>query len=250
MAGEILIVRDAAPDSAAYDTAVSRALLRRVSEGHLPETFRLNLTGRVVAFGKRDTLEPGYHDAAVAARHDGFEPVERLVGGRAAVFHEGTLAFSWSIPDTDPAPGIHARFRRLTALLVRGFARLGIEAAAGELPGEYCPGEYSIHAGGRKVVGVGQRLARHAAHVGGVIVVADARLVNRALVPVYRRLGLAFDPAVTGSLQDVAPGVTMQATADAVLAELAREATLVPWSLDAGTVSLARRLAPDHRAPV
>jgi lipoate-protein ligase A len=179
----------------------------------------------------------------------GFEAVERLAGGRAAVFHEGTLAFSWSSPVTDPRSGIHDRFRHLSELLVRSFARLGISATVGELPGEYCPGEYSIHVDGRKVMGVGQRLARHAAHIGGVIVVSDAKLVRDALVPVYSALNLDWNPATAGALQDADPSVTLQRVGNAILAELAEEADLTPGSLDPATLNLGRSLEQEHLSP-
>ncbi len=245
----VTVVQDAAPLSPGLDTALSRALLLRVSDGTLAETFRLHLPGRVMAFGKRDVISPGYAAAVEATRAMGFAAVERLAGGRAAVFHEGTLAFSWSIPTEDPRSGIHDRFRLLSDLLARAFQRLGVPAAVGELPGEYCPGEYSINAGGRKVMGVGQRLARNAAHLGGVIVVSDGRLVRDALIPVYDALDLEWDPSTAGSLQDVDPSITLQRTADAVLETLAGEAELVRGSLDPATVSLAESLEDEHLSP-
>jgi lipoate-protein ligase A len=245
----ISVIRDSHPHAPALDTALSRALLLRVSDGSLGETFRLHLPGRVMAFGKRDVIDPGYGAAVGAARAMGFEAVERLAGGRAAVFHEGTLAFSWSTPAEDPRRGVHERFRRLSGLLLNAFRRLGIPGAVGELPGEYCPGEYSIHAGGKKVMGVGQRLARHAAHVGGVIVVSDGNLVRHALLPVYAALGLEWDPATAGSLQDVDPSITLQGTADAILAELATDTTLVSSRLDPETLALGVQLAPEHHSP-
>src|SRR3546814_3395762 len=48
------------------------------------------------SFGRQDTITAGYRDAVRAARSMGYEVVERLAGGRAAVFTTGTLAFSRS----------------------------------------------------------------------------------------------------------------------------------------------------------
>jgi len=229
------------------DIAVSRALLRRASDGEIGETFRLNVPGRVMAFGKRDTLADGYPDAVAATQGMGFAPVVRLAGGRAAVFHEGTFAFSWSIPDPDPRTAIRARFGLLSELMVDAFVALGIEAAVGEIPGEYCPGGFSVHHAARiKLMGVGQRLARQAAHIGGVVVVTDSRLTRDALVPVYRALGLEWDPVTAGSLQDVAPAVTMQAAATAIETELGKRAVVEPAVLEGETIQLAERLAPEH----
>jgi octanoyl-[GcvH]:protein N-octanoyltransferase len=241
------IVRDAFTEDPALDTAVSRALLLRASDGEIPETFRLHVPGRVVAFGKRDTLEPGYPAAVAVTRQNGFAPIERLAGGRAAVFTRHTLAFAWTIPDPDPRRGIYDRFRRLSALMVGAFGRLGVASDVGEIPGEYCPGDYSVHHAGRiKLMGVGQRLARRAAHVGGVVVVDRSEDVRNILVDVYAALGLHWEPETAGALTDVHPGITLQAAADAVLEELAGHRTIVPDEISTATVDLAHRLADDH----
>ena len=70
----------------------------RVAAGELPETLRIARPGPIVAFGKRDVVTAGYPDAVRAARAGGFEAVEGLAGGRAAVFHEDTIAFAHADP--------------------------------------------------------------------------------------------------------------------------------------------------------
>lgn len=246
----IRFMTDGFPTDAGLDIALSRALLLRASAGEIPETFRLNLPGRIVAFGKRDTIAAGYPQAVAAARRAGFEAVERLAGGRAAVFHEGTLAFSWTIPDPDPRRDIHARFSALASLMLAAFSDLDIEAEIGEIPGEYCPGEYSISVGGTtKVMGVGQRLARNAAHIGGVVVVSGGALTRSVLEPVYRELDLSWRPPTAGALQDVAPAITLQLVTDAIVARLATARLVTPATLEPETLELARRLAPEHIAP-
>ena len=123
---------------------------------------------------------------------------------------------------------------------------LGIEAAMGEVPGEYCPGAYSVHARGRhKLMGVGQRLTRNAAHIGGVLVVDRADLVNLPLDPVYRHLGYEWDPAATGSLAAEAP-VTVAEAATALVSALAVRFRLREADVDQETLEHATRLAPDH----
>jgi lipoate-protein ligase A len=248
--GRTIRLIDAAYDRRpGLDTAIARATLIRGSDGEIGETFRLHVPGRMLAFGKQDVISDGYGDAVEAARVAGFTPVERLAGGRAAAFHEGTLAFSWMIPDEDPRRNIRARYEALSELMVRAFTKLGAPAAVGEVPGEYCPGRYSVHVNGRKVMGVGQRLARRATHVGGVITVTDTALLRRALVPVYAALGLVWDPGTAGALAESIPGLTMAETAEAVFAEVALLGRTVVTDHDPKTVALAESMASEHLSP-
>jgi len=143
------VILDSYPGDPALDTAVSRALLMRVAAGELPETLRLARPGPIVAFGKLDVVGPGYGEAVRAARAGGFEGIERLAGGRAAVFHEGTVSFSHAIPDSDPRSGVRPRFDAIAARVAGALRALGVDARVGEVPGEYCPGSHSVSAGGR-----------------------------------------------------------------------------------------------------
>ena len=247
MARTIRLIREGHPTAPGLDTAISRAMLTRASAGLLEESFRIYTPGRVVAFGKRDTLEPGYSRAVDAARAGGFVPIERLAGGRAAVFHEGTLAFGWTHPIADPRPGIPARFGEVSEMMVAAFARLGIDTKIGQLPGEYCPGKWSVHAGGRlKMMGVGQRLARHAAQTGGVVVVHGAQTVNAILTPVYAALGIEWRPAATGALEDIAPDITLGETATAIITEMETRFRVLEARLDPPTLAQARNDAAAH----
>jgi len=247
MSRRIALVTDSYPAVPGLDTTLARALLRAVAAGTRGETFRIYSPGRVLAFGKRDAITPGFADAADAARRLGYTPLVRLAGGRAAVFHENTLAFGWTLPIDDPREGIQQRFHDVAELMVRAFRRVGVAAAVGEIPGEYCPGRFSVHHDGmRKVMGVGQRLARSAAHVGGVIVVDDGHAINTVLAPVYGALGVAFDPAATGALRERNPAVTPTAVAEAIVAELAALATVDPATLPRALLSDGRALLADH----
>lgn len=143
----------------ALDTAYSRALLRRVGAAETPETFRMYVPGRVVAFGRQDT----------------------------------------------------------------------------------------VGVGGRKVMGVGQRLSRVAAHVGGVVVVDQPYLVNEPLVPIYEALGYEWDPRATASLPDTAP-VSVAQAAQAIIDALSDVFDLVGAKPDPITERMARSLRDDHVA--
>jgi len=235
------------PGRPAYETALSAALLRRVAAGARPETFRLHRTDAVLAFSALDRHRPGFPRAVAAARAAGFAPVLRLAGGRAALFHPGTLAFAWSVPVPDMRRGLHARYEAMAGILTGALRRMGVDARVGAVPREYCPGDHSVNARGRrKLCGVGQRVVRGAAHVGGVVVVDGSDRVRAVLEPVYHALDLDFDPATAGSVADEVGPVTCDDVAAALRAELAARFDLVPGEPDAGTRALAEQLEPAH----
>jgi octanoyl-[GcvH]:protein N-octanoyltransferase len=240
----VQLVRQAFPQRPAYDTAVSHAILERVASRELPETFRLARPGAMVAFGKQDVNSPGYTDAVTAAYAGGFEAVQRLAGGRAAVFHENTIAFAWAGRAQDTWSGTHDRFRTIAGIVERALQRLGVDARTGEIPREYCPGEYSINARGEtKLVGIGQRLIKGAWHIGGVIVVAEAERVRDILIPVYEALKLDWDPATAGAVADEVPGIGWEDVAQTLLEELPDHEFA---DIDSTTLSLAQGLEPEH----
>ncbi|HVR33186.1 MAG TPA: lipoate--protein ligase family protein [Acidimicrobiia bacterium] len=246
----IRLVNDFHPEAPGLDTAVSHALLRAVAAGRISETFRIHPTTRVLAFGGQDRSAPGYAAAVRAARDRGYLPLVRLAGGRAAVFHEGTLAFSWAIPGPEPRAAVTERFETISALLAGAFTDLGVDARVGEVPGEYCPGSYSVSIGGiAKVMGVGQRLVGGAAHVGGVIVVDGGRRIAEVLGPVYAALGLSWDPRTSGDLADVNEEISLNAVTDAVIARLSTHDTIEPSWLPGWLVDEGRQLVAEHVAP-
>lgn len=247
MSRTIRLITDGFAHDPALDTAVSRAVLLGVDDGSEPETLRIHRPGDVVAFGRQDATSPGYHSAVEAAQTAGFTPIERLAGGRAAVFHAETIAFSWAIPEASPKDGITERFVMLGEIVVSALRTLGVDAGIGEVPGEYCPGTYSVHARGeRKLVGTGQRLTRRAAHVGGVVVVGGREVVNRVLTPVYRELGLGWQPAATGDIVSEQPDTTWDTVRRSIIDAFRARFELVEQPLPAHTLRRARELAPEH----
>jgi octanoyl-[GcvH]:protein N-octanoyltransferase len=234
----------------ALDAAVSRALMLQVAAGELPDTLRISRPKPAVAFGKRDVVSDGYAAAVGATRTEGFEAIERLAGGRAAVFHEQTLHFGHAVRDAEPRLRVTRRFEETAALVAKAFARLGVDARVGEIEGEYCPGEHSVNARGeKKLMGLGQRVIKGGAYVGGVVVVAGADRVRDVLVRVYDALELDWRPETTGSLVDEAPGITWEDARAALEVEYNGLYGLEPVELDAETLALARRLAPEHLSP-
>lgn len=229
------------------DTAVSRALLVRVSGGETAESLRIYRPGRAVVFGRLDKITPGFGEAVRAARGLGFEAVLRLVGGRAAVFDDGTIAFAHAVRDSDPTSRTEARFEATAELLTSALRRLGVDARVGEIEGEYCPGAYSINAGGRKkLVGIGQRIVSGGAHVGGVIVVGGVDRIRAALESVYSALGLEWNPATVGAV-DEEVSVTFDDVVRAVLEEYGERYDLQEGRISPATLDMARKFEPDHQ---
>jgi octanoyl-[GcvH]:protein N-octanoyltransferase len=222
----------------------------RVAAGELPETLRIARPGTTVAFAKRDAVSPDYDAAVRAAREQGFEATLRLAGGRAAVFHDGTMEIGHAVPDAEPRAGIHERFRQTAGRLARALVTLGVDARVGEVAGEYCPGRYSVNArGAAKLAGIGQRVVGGGSHTGVVLVVEGEERINAVLEPVYAALDLDWEPAVTGSVRAEEAGATWERVAEAVVAEYGREYELLDDDVDSETLALARELVAEHRVP-
>ena len=236
------------PRGPAFGTALSAAILQRVATGELPETARLNRPGRVVTFGRRDVVSDGYRAAVEAAREAGYETVERIAGGRAAAYNGEALNLSHAVRDPSPARSTQARFEAWAELVREALAELGVDARIGEVEGEYCPGAFSVNAGGRlKLAGIGQRMIKGAAHVGCVVVAADSAGLRGALVPVYEALGPDWDPETAGSVEDVVEGIGTDDVHDALRRALAERFELTEAEFDTATLELAARLEPRHR---
>lgn len=243
-------------------TGVSAALLRLVARGALEPTVRLHRTAPILAFGRLDKLRPGYADAVGIAREHGYEPVERLAGGRAAVFHEGTISFSHAIRGAGAYAGTRPRFEAMAGRIAAALAALGVDARVGEVEGEYCPGEFSVNArGAAKLAGIGQRVITGGAHVGGVIVVRGAAPIRTVLEPIYEALELDWRPETTGSValelgdsdEPLPIGTAdplIERTIAALREILAREYALADARLDEETLALAAELRSDHAPAV
>jgi octanoyl-[GcvH]:protein N-octanoyltransferase len=239
------LIRHSFPDRPAFGTAVSRAILERVAAGELPPTIRIHRPGNEVAFGRQDVASPGYEVAVRAAEDAGFAAVERLAGGRAALFHQGTIAIARAYRETQPPKRTYARFEEISDLVARAIRSLGVDARVGEVPGEYCPGAYSVNAGGvRKLAGIGQRMIRGGAHVGGVVVVSDSELLQRVLGPIYAALELEWDPRTAGSVsEELGREIELAEMEKALIAGLGAAYELEESDLDQETLAHAERIA-------
>jgi octanoyl-[GcvH]:protein N-octanoyltransferase len=250
MNAPLQLVRDGCP-RAALGTAISAAILQRVAAGELPETARLGRPGRILTFGRRDAVSPGYGAAIEAARAAGYEAAERISGGRAAAYNGHSVNLSRAFRDPSPAGATRRRFEGMAELVRAALESLGVDARVGEVPGEYCPGAFSVNAGGRrKLAGIGQRLIKGGAHVGCVVVGADSDGLRDVLLAVYEALGIDWDPATAGSVEDEVGGVSPGDVEGALLAQLDRRFEVTAVELDPATLALAERLEPRHRPRV
>lgn len=222
------------------DLAIVAELLARAATDGATASLRLYHPARTVAFGPQDRLASGYEAAQVAARAREFSCVERLAGGRAAVYHEGTIGLAWTVPDPDARQHIRQHFERAAWLITDALRSLGSDARVGQLAGEYCPGTYSVNAGGRtKIAGIAQRVASGATHVGAVIVVSDSQAIRDVLTPVYAALDLAWNPATAGSVEDEIPGVQLDVVANAIASAFAQEYAVEHATISADVLAAA-----------
>src|SRR3954449_13547803 len=215
----MLLLRGEPIESAALEISVSHALMVRVAAGELPSALRLYRPVPTVAFGKLDTLRPGYRAAADAARRHGYEPVLRMPGGHAAAYHHQSLGIDIAYGVSDPVPGTHDRFREVGERLAGALSELGVDARVGEVPGEYCPGASSVNARGQvKLIGTAQRLVRGAALLGATIVLRDGASIRAVLTDVYAALEFAWTATTAGAVDEEVPGVSLDDVERAVTA--------------------------------
>lgn len=257
------------------DIALGPALLHQVAAAGGPPTLRLYRPQPTMAFSGRDCATPGIDRAAQVARAAGFAPLRRGPGGRAAAYHRGALCVDHvgvdpgdvgragggsagggpaglptaGLPTGGPA-GIQPRFVRFGGLLAGALREVGVDARVGPVPGEYCPGDFSINDGhGHKLVGTAQRLVRGGWLFSAVILVSDPEPVREVLTGTYDALGLDWDPLTVGAVHTTAPGVSIADVESAVLAAYGRLGPLVPSVVGADLVDLALSRADRHRLP-
>ncbi|GAA4370594.1 lipoate--protein ligase family protein [Paeniglutamicibacter cryotolerans] len=229
-----IIEAEASGDPAA-DLHTGVELLGEVRSGVRGATLRFYRPDPTLAFGQRDVRLTGYAAAVETAGRLGFAPLVRKAGGRAAAYHRGTLIVDHVEPHSEAMLGHQERFRVLGGLYASALRSLGVDAAVGELAGEYCPGEFSVHGNPGpgsglgspvKLVGTAQRVVAGAWLFSSVFVVNDSAPIRSVLDGVYQDLGLAMDPSTAGAVDDLVPGVDVGQVRDALLAAYGRETEL------------------------
>jgi octanoyl-[GcvH]:protein N-octanoyltransferase len=232
----------------ALELALATALLQRVASGRPGPVIRIYRPLPTVAFGRRDSFLPGFAGAAAAAERHGFEPVIRSAGGRATAYHQECLVIDEIVPARDAMAEVDARFAAQAESQAQALRGLGIDARVGEVPGEYCPGRFSVNARGQtKLIGAAQRIISGAWLFSTVVVVDGAPRVRAVLEDVYDALGLEWDPASVGSIAAELPGITVAQVQAALLAPIAGRYRLVPSGIeDAERAAAHEQLGRHH----
>jgi octanoyl-[GcvH]:protein N-octanoyltransferase len=240
---------DRYPGKPLLDTSMSHAMLRRVASGAVGESLRIYIPENTLLFSSLDARRPGYRRALELAEQAGFPPIIRLAGGQAAAFLEQSIAFAWATPDFDAHLHIRPRFEELANWIASALRRLGLDARVGSIPGEYCPGEFSVNLGGRvKVMGVGQRVIRGGAHVGGVLTVGQSELLRQTLTPIYEVLGLEFRSESAGGVADFDESLDCETVMTAMVETLRQSGyVLENHHFDDALEREAEKLYPIHR---
>lgn len=220
---ELKIIRDSRePGSYLYSFDESVAFLRAVGRGEQPSTLRLYRPASNVAFGRRDELNPSFETARKISEERGFTAAVRPVGGHAAAYHSDCLIIDHFQADDDAVTGNLTRFTTFGQMLTSALQSLGVDAAIGEIPGEYCPGEHSVHItltdGTRtKIIGTAQRVVSGAWWFSTGIVVNNSEPLRTVTTDVYTALNLPLNPTTVGALTDANPLITVDDVDDAIL---------------------------------
>lgn len=231
LASRLEVHRQSENLGAAADLFHALELLHQVKAGEQAAMLRLYRPEPTVAFGQRDARLPGFAAAQQSSRDHGFVPAVRRAGGRAAAYHQGTLVVDHLQREQDAMVQAKPRFAFFGELFAQALRSLGVDAGVGEIPGEYCPGEFSIY--GRsattsiKLVGTAQRVVAGAYLFSSVIVVEDSAPIRQVLTATYADLGLDWDPATAGAAADLLPHITVADVEAAILAAYARHTELV-----------------------
>lgn len=153
------------------------------------------------------------------------------------------MCFDLAWSTSSPLEGHQHTFRVTSTAIARELAAYGIDARVGPLPGEYCPGAYSINGGGRvKLVGTAQRAVQGGGLLSGVVVVRHSEPLKGVLTDVYSALDMTWEPATVGALDEFAP-LSIADTRAALVRALAPEFRGQVEPLDPATVALARQLS-------
>lgn len=173
------------------------------------------------AFSRRDRLRPGYPTAQEATASAGYAPWDRLTGGRFAAYDSNALVVDLFRSHSEQWAEPRVRFERFSGALRAALRRFDDDVRVGEVPGEFCPGEYSLNVGGRtKVVGVAQRVTRHGWLISALLNVNHSEETGELIDRVYAMLDYEWDRGTYGALGKPGALIAVDDVASDVQAEL------------------------------
>lgn len=218
-----LVIRQDGRADAATDLERSVELLRAVASGAIaePRVVRVYAPEPTVALSRRESRLPGFETARRAAHERGFTPVIRPTGGRAVAYDESCIVFDVVAREQEGAIAQALFFREVGGALAAALRELGVDARLGDVPGEYCPGEFSINARGAvKLIGTSQRAMRGARLLSGMLPLAGVERFIDVLIAVNAALELDWDPATFGNLASEAGGIPRETAESALIRAL------------------------------
>jgi len=222
--GPALVIRQEERVDAAADLERSVELLRAVAAGTIVQdrVVRLYAPVPTVAMSRRESRLPGFETASRASVERGFAPVVRPTGGRAVAYDESCIVFDVIAREEEGSIDQARFFREIGDALAAAMRGLGVDARVGDVPGEYCPGEFSINARGAvKLIGTSQRAVRGARLLSGMLPLAGVERFADVLLAVNGALELDWDPATFGSFGAESDGLPRAVVEDALIAALA-----------------------------
>ncbi|MDZ7834575.1 MAG: hypothetical protein U5K84_03760 [Alkalibacterium sp.] len=136
--------------------ALTDALIKEAGEKKQP-ILHFWTTRPYVILGMMDTKLPFLKDALQIFSSYGFPYLVRNSGGLAVVSDEGVLNFSLIFPEGDERLPINEGYDRMHHLIKTAFKDFDEHIDAYEISDSYCPGDFDLSIGGRKIAGIAQR---------------------------------------------------------------------------------------------
>lgn len=225
---ELRLVHDEPSGDPGADLMAGIQLLSDVRDGLKTPTLRLYRPDPTLAFGQRDVRLPGYDAAVQKATEHGFAPLVRKAGGRAAAYHRGCLIVDHVELAQEAMMGHQQRFKVLGQLYADALQSAGVDAHVGEIDGEYCPGEFSVHGVPTmgsptrqqvKLVGTAQRVVGGAWLFSSVFVIENSAPIRAVLRDVYEAMEIPMDSTTAGSAADLLPGLSVERFCEHLITE-------------------------------
>ena len=199
-------------------------LLGLAKTGRIGPALRLYRPAPTVAFGQRDTHLPASKPQRGRPGSRAFEPLVRKAGGRAAAYHEGTLIVDHVEPHADAIAGAKGRFAFFGEMLAEALRSAGVKAAVGRSRGNTARGSSASTERTRLTPRTGlSSWAPPSAWcpAGGCSAPSSWWKTRRPSAassrPVTGALGLDWDPATAGAVNDLVPHLDVRSIEDAVI---------------------------------